>query len=254
MNQWKQSKGLVIIYVGDGKGKTTAAVGAAVRALGHGWNILFMQFMKEEQWPSGEREFFRSLVHAGSAVSPTGRHASASGKTAGLRGGGPSENAVQQLPQPSYRAPLASDLADLPSTRPLSSPGERTADPAIASLGTMHVEVVGEGFVGIMNDRKPRETHKNAAQAGYEKAVAALRAGEYQFVILDEILSAVDERLLTEQQILDLIEKKPQDVTLIMTGHKQYPAIFAKADCVTEMRKIKHPFDAGFIAKKGVDY
>lgn len=216
--QWKQSKGLTIIYVGDGKGKTTAAVGAAVRALGHGWEVLFMQFMKEEKWPSGERDLFRMIeIGAGSTNSKNSR-----------------------------TLPLAGMTTDRGT--------DDVADPTRLSLGAMHVEVVGEGFVGIMGDKKERETHKNAAQVGLLRAVTLLTSGKYRLVILDEILSAVDEGLLTEQQILDLMAKKPTDVTLIMTGHKSYPAIFAKADLVTEMKKMKHPFDQGFIAKKGVDY
>ena len=178
------------MYVGDGKGKTTAAMGAAARALGHGWSVFVLQFMKEEKWPSGERDFFRNIT------------------------------------------PL------------LLGEGK----------GEVTIETAGEGFVGIMGDQKERETHKAAAQAGYKKALATLVSKKYQLVILDEILSAVDEGLLTEREILDLITKKPEDVTLVMTGHKSYPAIFAKADLVTEMKKIKHPFDSGYIAKKGIDF
>ncbi len=190
--QWKQSKGLTIIYIGDGKGKTTAAVGMIVRALGHGWRVAFLQFMKEEKWPSGERDFFRSFVS--------------------LRG-----------------ATEGSDVA-------------------------ISIETVGQGFVGIMGDKKERDTHRLAAEAGYKKTLDLLTLKQNDLVVLDEILSAVDEGLLTEEQILELIAKKPEDTTLVMTGHKHYPRIFEKADLVTEMKKLKHPFDSGYIAKKGVDF
>lgn len=239
--QWKQSKGLVIIYVGDGKGKTTAAMGAVVRALGHGWRVYVAQFMKEEKWPSGERDFFRVFT---TARGPAAAH-----------------------PHPTV--PIGIGMAlDVPTTsgsgvtpredkQDVSAHGYTAVAPQSKThpaLGEITVEVMGEGFVGIMGDKKARETHREAAQKGYEKVFGVLKSGEYLLVVLDEILSAVDEGLLSEQQILDLIAAKPEDVTLIMTGHKSYPAIFAKADLVTEMKKIKHPFDAGFIAKKGVDY
>ncbi|MBI4281196.1 cob(I)yrinic acid a,c-diamide adenosyltransferase [Candidatus Uhrbacteria bacterium] len=236
--QWKQSKGLTIIYVGDGKGKTTAAVGAAVRALGHGWDIFFMQFMKEEKWPSGERDFFRALD------SRTQPHPS-SLRSSPLRG----DSLLSSSALPSLAEAMPAS-----SSTPLGGIAADRGETPLQGTGKIRVEVVGEGFVGIMGDKKERETHRTAAQAGYEKAVAALSAGKYQLVVLDEILSAVDEGLLTEQQILDLMTKKPEDVTLIMTGHKSYSAIFAKADLVTEMKKVKHPFDVGFIAKRGVDY
>ncbi len=231
---WKQSKGLTIIYVGDGKGKTTAAVGAAVRALGHGWSVYVAQFMKEERWPSGEREFFRSVFAASRGDTPLDSQG---------------RNTLQ--PSPFLNSSLATLGTDLipPLSRSESTPARDAA-----SIGSIAFDVFGEGFVGIMGDKKERETHKNAALAGLARAMEQLVSRKYQLVVLDEILSAVDEGLLTEQQILDLMVGKPIDATLIMTGHKSYPAIFAKADLVTEMKKMKHPFDSGFIAKRGVDY
>ena len=230
--QWKQSKGLTIIYIGDGKGKTTAAMGMAVRALGHGWNVYVAQFMKEEKWPSGERDFFRSVA-------------------AGSRGNTSLDSQGRSIQQPSLKSyRFASQTTSDPSLESLEKVPAR--DPA--SIGSIVVDILGEGFVGIMGDKKEKETHRVAAEKGYEKVCAEVASGEYQLVILDEVLSAVDEGLLCEEQILELIAKKPEDVTLVMTGHKSYPAIFAKADLVTEMKKIKHPFDEGFIAKRGIDY
>lgn len=200
--QWKNAKGQTIIYVGDGKGKTTAAIGMAVRALGHGWRVFVLQFMKEEAWPSGERDFFRSLS-----------------------------------------SPIPPLLV-----------GEGRGEVPVRSEGEVTIATVGAGFVGIMGDKKQRATHQQAAEAGYKKTVDILTSKQYDLIILDEILSAVDEGLLTEELILELILKKPEDTTLVMTGHKQYPKIFEKADLVTEMKKLKHPFDAGYIAKRGVDY
>lgn len=78
---------------------------------------------------------------------------------------------------------------------------------------------------------------------------------EYDIVIADEILYAVQLGLLTEEKIVELITKKPEDKELILTGsHKELLTVFAKADLVTEVRKIKHPYDTGILARKGIEY
>lgn len=255
--QWKQLKGLTIAYVGDGKGKTTAAVGVATRALGWGWKVCFMQFMKEEKWPSGERNLFRFLSEAGlhSVSSPHLRFPIPQQDW----DGGPSlsVDARSAVASPSHafdRGPLASFEQDTssPASKEFFSPllvGEGGGE-----VGSVHVEVVGEGFVGIMGDKKERDVHTEAAARGLARAREVLTSGVYQLVILDEILSAVDEGLLTEQQISDMLDAKSEDMTLVMTGHKSYPKLFEHVDLVTEMKKVKHPFDSGFVAKKGIDY
>ncbi|MEK7548979.1 MAG: cob(I)yrinic acid a,c-diamide adenosyltransferase, partial [Patescibacteria group bacterium] len=78
---------------------------------------------------------------------------------------------------------------------------------------------------------------------------------EYDILIADEILYAVQFGLLTEEEILALINQKPANKELILTGsHIAYPRIFEKAHLVTEIRKFKHPYDQGFIARKGLEY
>ncbi len=178
-------RGLVHAYIGDGKGKTTAAVGTAVRAAGHGWKILFLQFMKEEQWPSGERSSLRKLG--------------------------------------------------------------------------VEVLVLGEGFFKIMNDRKPEELHMVAANRALDMAKEKLLSGNYQLVILDELGSAVDEGLLERKAVERMFKdhkksKTAKQVHLIWTGHKKIPWMLKYADLVTDMKKIKHPFDKHIIATKGLDY
>jgi cob(I)alamin adenosyltransferase len=173
------SKGLTIIYIGDGKGKTSAAAGLACRAAGTGFKVLYLQFVKGD-WPSGERE-------------------------------------------------------------------------SLAKLG-VEVRLMGRGFVGILGDRKPLEEHIKAAKLAMEESIKALKSKKYDLVVLDEALSAVESKLLTEEDILEIIKLKPKEVHLCMTGHKRFKKIIEAADLVTEMKMIKHPYYQGILAQKGIDF
>lgn len=176
-------RGLVHAYIGNGKGKTSAAVGVAVRACGYDWPVLFLQFMKEERWPSGERTSLRKLG--------------------------------------------------------------------------VDVKVMGQGFYKIMNDRKKPAEHKQAAAAALRAAAAAITSGKYRLVILDELGSAVEEGLLArspaEAMLRARIEKAP-GVHLIITGHKRISWLLKYCDLITDMTKVRHPFDRGILAVKGIDY
>jgi cob(I)alamin adenosyltransferase len=173
------SKGLTIVYIGDGKGKTSAAAGLACRAAGTGWKVLYLQFVKGD-WPSGERE-------------------------------------------------------------------------ALAKLG-VEVKLMGRGFVGILGDRKPIEEHIKAAMNAKKEAIKDLKSKKYNLVVLDEALSAVESKLLQEKDILGIMEAKPDTVHLCMTGHKRFKKIIEKADLVTEMKMIKHPYYKGILAQRGIDF
>ncbi len=177
--------GLTHAYIGNGKGKTTAAVGTAFRAAGYGWKIVFIQFMKEAKWPSGERTSLRKLG--------------------------------------------------------------------------IEVFVMGEGFYKILNDNKSDDQHKIAAAKALELSYKKIMSGEYQLVILDELGSAVEEGLLEQKPVEQLLkdhakDKTARNVHLIWTGHKKIEWMLKYADLVTEMKKIKHPYDSGIIATKGLDY
>jgi len=179
-NKKIKNRGLTIVYIGKGKGKTTAAVGLAVRARGWKKRVLFLQFIKEAKWPSGERAMLKRLG--------------------------------------------------------------------------VHIWVMGQGFVKILNDQKPFTVHKQAASRALKKAQEAVRSKKYDVVVLDEAISAVEEKLLSQTSIADLITKKQPKITLVLTGHTAYPMIVKKADLVTDMTKIKHPFDQGVLAQKGIDF
>ncbi len=103
--------------------------------------------------------------------------------------------------------------------------------------------------------KKPTENQIKAAKEALDYVKASLKNTNYDIIIADEILYAVQLGLLTEEEIINLIENKPKNKELILTGsHVPYPRIFEKADLVTEIKKHKHPYDAGFIARKGIEY
>ncbi len=184
MKEMKQhGLGFVQVFWGDGKGKTTSALGTALRACGNGYRVHLVQFMKngastlEEQIP-GE---IKALIH---------------------------------FPQFTYKR-----------------------------FGT-------GGWVV----KKPTEAQISACKDALTYVESCFKQ-DYDIIIADEILYAIQLGLLTEEDILALIENKPADKELILTGsHKPYPRIFEKADLVTEIKKIKHPYDSGFIARKGLEY
>ena len=177
--------GLVHAYLGDGKGKTTAAIGVAVRAAGHDWRVCFLQFMKSSQWPSGERRSLRKLG--------------------------------------------------------------------------VEVEVLGEGFYKILGDRKPAEMHQAAAAKALAMAREKIWSGQYRLVIMDELGTAVEEKVLDKKAVEKLLrdhakDKQAKEVNLIWTGHQKFGWMIKYADLVTEMKMIRHPYYQGIIATRGLDY
>src|SRR4051794_24436284 len=183
-------RGQVLLYTGEGKGKTTAAFGVALRAVGRGWNVSMIQFTKMGEWPKGE---------------PLGEIAGA--------------------------ARLAPNFEVIPT---------------------------GIGFVNIFGDPYTLEEHRDAAQTGLALAREKIQGGRYQLVILDEILGAVDQGQVDLDQVLDLIRTKPHAVNLLLTGHdaqKRFlDTLLPAVDLATEMVKLKHPFDEGHQARRGLDY
>jgi len=172
-------RGLTVVFTGDGKGKTSAALGGALRCLGHGYRVKVIQFIKGEI------------------------------KTGELR--------------------LAERLKpDLDITQ------------------------AGRGFTWL--DDHSGEEHKKAAGEGFEMALKALESDEYKTVVLDEIFYALQAGLVTEEQISALIDRKPPETHLVLTGRAAPESIIVKADLVTSMQDIKHPSQKGIPAQKGMDY
>lgn len=173
--------GLVIVYTGKGKGKTTAALGMALRAIGYDYKVCMIQFIKGS-WHYGE----------------------------------------------------------MTSSKRLEPEFELTA--------------VGKGFVGIMDDKSPIEDHKKIADEALAIAKQKITSEKYDIVILDEINYAVNLGLVKIDDVLKLIQTKPVNVNLVLTGNHVRDEIIELADLVTEMREIKHPFKSGMRAKKGIDF
>ena len=180
----KSKLGLVQIFWGNGKGKTTSALGTALRACGNGYKVHLVQFMKNG----------------------------------------------------------ASSLEE-------QIPGEIKA---LEKFSNFTFKRFGTG--NWVLPKKPKEEHIKNVQEALDYLKSSLNK-DYDIIIADEILYAVQLNLLKEEDIIDLIKTKPKNKELILTGsHLPFPKIFELADLVTEIKKIKHPYDKGILARKGLEY
>ena len=167
-------KGLVLVYTGDAKGKTTAALGLAVRAVGRGLKVIMIQFLKGDE--SGEHLF-------------------------------------------------------------------------VSQYHPFEIVQVNKGNCFKQSNRELRRVVAETMA----RAKEVVMGGEYDVVILDEIFIASSKELLDVEDILDLIEKKPSSVELVLTGRNAPAEVVKKADLVTEMLMIKHPFTQGVGQRLGIE-
>jgi cob(I)alamin adenosyltransferase len=116
----------------------------------------------------------------------------------------------------------------------------------------------GIGFVNIFGDMFTFDEHRKAAQDGLVLYRERAASGMYDLIILDEIIGAVSQGQIDLEQVLELVRTRPRELNLLLTGHdderKFIDQVIAVADLATEMRKVKHPFDEGHQARKGLDY
>jgi cob(I)alamin adenosyltransferase len=123
-----------------------------------------------------------------------------------------------------------------------------------AAAASAHIEIHATGLGFLPAQEGPRfAEHRAAAQAGWQKVVEAIAGGRFAMVILDEICLAVARRLIDESQVSDLIARTPPELCLVLTGRQASPELIELADTVTEMRSIKHAFQSGLAAQKGVE-
>ncbi len=176
-----EKDGLVIVYTGGGKGKTTASLGMALRAVGYNHKICMIQFIKGS-WHYGEMDSSKRL-------------------------------------EPEFE-----------------------------------LIVAGKGFVGIIDDTSPKEEHEKVAKEAINICKEKIQSGKYDIIILDEVNYAINLGLIDVNDVLDLIKTKPPRLNLVLTGNYAMPGIIELADLVTEMKEIKHPFQKGIKAKKGIDF
>ncbi|HSR13916.1 MAG TPA: cob(I)yrinic acid a,c-diamide adenosyltransferase [Thermodesulfobacteriota bacterium] len=169
----------ILLFTGDGKGKTTAALGLALRASGHGLGTVVIQFVKSD-----------------------------------------------------------------------ASTGEVAA---IKRLPGVEIVLAGRGFIPPEGDPE-FALHREAAQMGLDLAAEALISGKYQVVILDEICLAVSRKLISGEKVEEVIRSAVPDMCVVLTGRNAPENLVALADTVTEMRSVKHGFQAGRKAQKGVEH
>jgi cob(I)alamin adenosyltransferase len=154
-------RGLIIVNTGPGKGKTTAAMGTALRAVGQGMKVLMLQFLKGS-WHYGELDA---------------------------------------------------------------------------------VKAFGDKFI-----------MKQMVEEAWAEAESAIHSGEWDLVVLDEINYAISYGMLDPAKVVESLKKKPEMVHVILTGRNAHPTIVEAADTVTEMRQVKHAYEKGVMAQRGIEY
>ncbi len=170
------NKGCIHLYTGNGKGKTTAAIGLAIRAVGAGKKVFIGQFAK-------------------------GMHYS-------------ELDALKRFPE----------------------------------------IVVRQYGLECFIKQKPTEKDIRAAQEGFKEAVAVIKENKYDVVILDEVCIALYYKLFDIDELIPVLRNKPESMEIVMTGRKASKELYEIADLITEMREIKHYYNEGVQARKGIEH
>ena len=173
-------RGLLIVFTGNGKGKTSAATGTALRAVGNGLKVLMIQFIKGS-WHYGELDAARMLG------------------------------------------------------------------------GAFEIRVMGRGFVKI-GTQKPDPEDIRLAEEAWKAAVEAMQGGGYDMLILDEVNYAIHYRMLSIDSVLAGLAGRPESLHVICTGRNAHPRLVEAADMVSEIKEIKHPYEKGILAQRGIEY
>jgi cob(I)alamin adenosyltransferase len=177
----KVKKGLILVITGHGKGKTTTALGIAVRACGHNMRICIIQFMKGDLY-AGEWDGIKKM-NCQVELTPTGK-----------------------------------------------------------------------GFCGIEGNPYPYEEHRRNAQDAIRLSLEKMESGKFDILILDEINNALHLKLVDLEQVLELIQRKPPLLHLVLTGRDAHHQIIEYADTESEVVEIKHAYQKGIELQPGIDY
>lgn len=208
-------KGLVHVYTGNGKGKTTASLGLALRAIGQGWKVFIIQFLK------------------GGAY--TGEFIAAKNFLPNIE--------IIQFGRPCLKQQKQLKISGFAETN--ENEGKKK------SFDFIRDEIeCGECRFCFLNDT----IQKDYVEEAFKKSLEVVLSGEYQLVILDEINMAIDLDLLNIELVLNLIANKPEQVELVLTGRNAPEELLDIADLVTEMKAEKHYYNSGIKARKGIEY
>lgn len=173
-------QGMIHIYCGDGKGKTTAAIGLAVRAAGCGMKVLFARFLKNED--SGELKILDS----------------------------------------------------------------------VPEIEVLHLKR-SYGFFNTLTEKEKEEVRQMYGEL-WDRIKERIAGGEFRVLVIDEFMAAYRYGLIGREDALGFLEGKPEALEVVLTGRDPAPELTALADYVSEIRKVKHPFDQGILARKGIEY
>lgn len=168
---------LVLVNTGEGKGKSTAAFGTAIRAVARGWRVAVIQFLKSGEWSVGEEKVGRQLG--------------------------------------------------------------------------IDWWALGDGFTW---DTKSMDESEAVARAAWARATDTISTGDYDMVVLDEVTYPINWGWIDLEEVVSVIRDRPDRVNLILTGRDAPQKLVDLADTVTEMRKVKHAYDRGVMARRGIDY
>jgi len=192
MTEYKQMKlinpnwdqhGYIQVYTGDGKGKTTASLGLAMRALGRDWKVLIVMFTK----------------------------------------GG-------------------NDYGELNSFRQLS---DKIAD---------NLTIVQAGLDRVIYKSNESEQDHKKIKKGWNIVKKAVKNDEYQLIIMDEANIAIDMGILDVDEVIKVLESKPDEMEIVLTGRNAHPKIIEIAHLVSRIEPVKHYWDKGVYARKGIEY
>ncbi len=172
-----RASSLLLVNTGDGKGKSTAAFGTAIRAIARGWKVAVVQFLKSGEWSVGEEKVGRQVG--------------------------------------------------------------------------IDWWAMGDGFTW---DSENMDESEAIARAAWDHARSLIESGDYDLVVLDEMTYPVNWGWIPIADVVAALRARPDKVNVFVTGRDAPEALIDLADTVTEMRNVKHAFDRGVMARRGIDY